>query len=202
MVPSGHGVAAGHTVDRLDVREQTRRGRSRVSDSRGNTYGVNVDSRGAQRLIVCSAHASAGLAPGATITIRYPAFNGSSASSANDFSGVRAAARVDKTNGAGANRCFDRLRQDDPDDAPGRARVRRRDPPRDPALHGRARLHERRRRGLRLRRRADHDQPGVQDRVGDGRVQRRGHVDGGAAMAAASWRSSRRSPHADERVGP
>jgi hypothetical protein len=66
------------------------------SDSRGNAYSVNLDSIGDQRLIVCSAHVSTSLPPGTTIFTRYPAFNGSTVSTANDFSGIRATARVDK----------------------------------------------------------------------------------------------------------
>jgi hypothetical protein len=103
VVRPGHGVAAGHTII-VSTYASKAAGPVSCHDSRGNTYGVSINSRGAQRLIVCSAHASAGLAPGATITIRYPSFNGSSASSANDFSGVRATARVDKATVAGANR--------------------------------------------------------------------------------------------------
>ena len=103
VVPPGHGVAAGHTII-VSTYASKAAGPVSCHDSRGNTYGVNVNSRGAQRLIVCSAHASAGLAPGATITIRYPSFDGSTASSANDFSGVRAGAWADKARVAGANR--------------------------------------------------------------------------------------------------
>jgi hypothetical protein len=72
-------------------------------DSRGNVYAVNINSVGTQRLIVCSARATAALRPGATITVRYPAFKGSTISSANDFSGIRATARTDRTSVRGAD---------------------------------------------------------------------------------------------------
>ena len=103
VVPPGHGVVAGHTII-VSTYASKAAGPVSCHDSRGNLYLVSVNSRGAQRLIVCSAHASAGLAPGATITIGYPSFDGSTASSANDFSGVRAGARVDRASVAGAKR--------------------------------------------------------------------------------------------------
>ncbi len=100
-VPPGHGVAAGHTVIVSTVAGKAG-GSVSCSDSGGNVYGVNVNSVGGKRLIVCSAHARTGLRPGATITIRYPMFNGSTVTSANDISGIRAVARADRTSVRGA----------------------------------------------------------------------------------------------------
>ena len=101
-VVAGHGVAAGHTVI-VSTYASRVGGSVMCSDSRGDVYGVNINSLGAQRLIVCSAHAAVGLRPGATITVRYPAFNGSTLSSANDVSGIRSVARADRARARGAN---------------------------------------------------------------------------------------------------
>ena len=101
-VPTGRGVGVGRTVIVVAVASGAA-GSVSCDDSRGDTYGVNVNSVGAERLIVCSARATRGLRPGAVITIRYPGFSGSTVASVNDFSGIRATSRADKTSARGAN---------------------------------------------------------------------------------------------------
>jgi hypothetical protein len=101
-VPSGHGVATGHTVI---VATYAGGGVGAVScrDDRGNAYAVNLNSLGAQRLIVCSTRVTTALTAGAKITIRYPAFNGSTVASANDFSGINPRTPIDQRHaGAGS----------------------------------------------------------------------------------------------------
>ena len=49
---------------------------------------ADVNTAGARRLIICSAHVNAELEPGATITVRYPSFDGAAVSTANQFSGL------------------------------------------------------------------------------------------------------------------
>ncbi|HTD51334.1 MAG TPA: hypothetical protein VK771_12080, partial [Acidimicrobiia bacterium] len=95
-VPAGHAVPAGHTVI---VTTDTGNAAGAVSctDSRGDVYRVDVNSVGARRLIICSAHANAALEPGATITVRYPSFAGAAVSIANQFSGLDPSATPDRT---------------------------------------------------------------------------------------------------------
>jgi hypothetical protein len=101
-VPSGHGVVTGHTVIVATYAGRVAGGVS-CGDNRGNAYAVNLDSLGAQRLIVCSTRVTNALTAGAKITIRYPAFSGASVSSANDFSGIDPAAQIDRRHsGAGS----------------------------------------------------------------------------------------------------
>ena len=106
-VPSGHAVAAGRTVI-VSTSASTVAGPVSCHDSRGDVYRADVDSanvtsvRG-QRLIVCAAHVDAELRAGATITIRYPSFDGTTVSTANDFSGLGSSARDDKVSVASAN---------------------------------------------------------------------------------------------------
>ena len=57
-VVAGHGVAAGHTVIVSTYASLGAGGSVMCSDSRGDVYGVNINSLGAERLIVCSAHAA------------------------------------------------------------------------------------------------------------------------------------------------
>ena len=101
-VPSGRGVVAGHTVI---VATYTSRVTGAVScrDTAGNVYAVNVNSVGAQRLIICSAHVTKALPPGAKITTAYPAFSGPTVSSANQFSAIAAGASLDKKSAGGAD---------------------------------------------------------------------------------------------------
>jgi len=90
-VPSGHAVLAGHTVivttDTSDTADAVS-----CTDSRGDVYHADVNSVGARRLVICSAHAVAPLEPGATITVGYPTFDGAAASTANQSSGLDLAA--------------------------------------------------------------------------------------------------------------
>jgi len=67
------------------------------TDSRGDVYKSDVNSVGARRLIICSAPANVGLEPGATITVRYPSFDGSAVSTANEFSGLDTKTPADRT---------------------------------------------------------------------------------------------------------
>ena len=98
-VPSGHGVATGHTVIVATYAGRVAGGVS-CGDDRGNAYAVNLDSLGAQRLIVCSTRVTKVLTAGSKITIRYPAFDGAAISTANDFSGIDPAARIDQRHAA------------------------------------------------------------------------------------------------------
>jgi hypothetical protein len=101
-VPNGRGVAVGHTVV---VSTYTNRASSAIScsDSRGNVYAVNVNSAGAQRLVVCSARVKSALTAGAKISIAYPAFSGNTVATADDVSGLAAGVRVDRTSSGGGS---------------------------------------------------------------------------------------------------
>jgi len=101
-VPSGHAVAAGRTVI-VSTSASSAAGPVSCRDSRGDVYRTDVNSLGTERLIVCAVHADAELGPGATITIRYPSFDGTTVSTANDFSGLGSSARPDKVSVASAN---------------------------------------------------------------------------------------------------
>ncbi|MGO9873327.1 MAG: hypothetical protein ACLPVY_05955 [Acidimicrobiia bacterium] len=101
-VPSGRAVAAGRTVI-VSTSASSVAGPVSCRDSRGDVYRADVNSLEGQRLIVCAAPADVGLRPGATITIRYPSFDGTTVSTANDFSGLGSSARDDKVSVASAN---------------------------------------------------------------------------------------------------
>jgi hypothetical protein len=92
-VRSGHAVAAGHTVI-VTTASSRATGSESCTDSRGNVYRSDVTFVGARRLLICSAHANGALEPGATITVRYSTFDGSTVASANDFSGLDTPARA------------------------------------------------------------------------------------------------------------
>jgi hypothetical protein len=95
-VPAGRTVLAGRTVIVTTDTTNTA-GAVACTDSRGDVYKSDVNSVGARRLIICSAHANATLEPGATITVHYPSFDGAALSTANQFSGLEPSALPDRT---------------------------------------------------------------------------------------------------------
>lgn len=106
-VPAG-GVLAGHTlIARSTLRSSSAAtGSFSVSDSKGNTYTLDLDfteSTGHERVALFHAYVSAALAAGDTITGNFPNVNGTTGLVVSEFAGLSATSPVDVSAAAGGN---------------------------------------------------------------------------------------------------
>ena len=101
-VPAG-GVAAGHTlIARVDIRDTSPAGAVTITDSKGNTYTLDVEvTNAAIRVLILSANVTTALVSGDTITVNYPPVSPPSTGFVvSEFSGIAATNRVEVTGSA------------------------------------------------------------------------------------------------------
>ena len=101
-IPATGGVAAGDSILVAFVASPAA-GTVSCADTAGNAYGVDADQSNDNggRVVICSAHNVKSLANTDTITVTFPSSSSGAAASANEFSGLTAAALDRKATATG-----------------------------------------------------------------------------------------------------